>query len=205
MSQNGSFVKDIKEIRRRAREHMEKAAVTQDYALDKEQAVKMLNEAVATEIVCTLRYKFHAAMAKGISSEGVKAEFLEHAAEETQHADWLVERITQLDGKPNLNPEGLATRSNSEFVEAEDSLIDMIKENLVAERIAIETYRDMARFFGDKDPTSRILIEKILAKEEEHANDMADLMSAHSPKDDAAQKAQQKTSDKPKDNSKTAH
>ena len=204
MTEKGSFVKDIKEIRRRAREHMEQAAVTKDYSLDRDTAIRLLNEAVATEIVCTLRYKWHAAMAKGISSESVKAEFLEHAAEETQHADWLVERITQLDGTPNLNPEGLAQRSNAEFIEVE-SLIDMIKENLVAERIAIETYRDMARFFGDKDPTSRILIEKILAKEEEHANDMADLMSAHSPQDDKAEKDQAKSKEQPAQNGRAAH
>lgn len=180
MSQNGAFVTDIKEIRRRAREHMEEGAVTQNYGLDLDTAIKVLNEAVATELVCTLRYKFHAAMATGLASESVKAEFAAHAQEEQEHMDWLVERINQLGGRPNLNPDGLASRSAAEYVEGE-TLVDMIKEDLVAERIAIEAYREMIRFFGDKDPTSRILIERILAKEEEHATDMQDLLARHTP------------------------
>jgi bacterioferritin len=178
MSQSGPFVTDIKEIRRRAREHLEKGAVTENYRLDLGTAVKLLNEAVATELVCTLRYKYHAVMATGLASEGVRVEFEEHAAEEQEHMEWLAERINQLGGKPNLNPEGLLTRSSSEYVEGE-TLVDMIRENLIAERIAIETYREMVRFFGDSDPTTRILLERILEKEEEHAADMHDLLTVH--------------------------
>jgi bacterioferritin len=178
MSDQGTFVKDIKDIRRRAREHLEQGALTKNYGADVATAIKLLNEAVATELVCVLRYKFHAVMATGIASEGVKAEFSEHAKEEAQHADWLAERIAQLGGKPDMNPEGLASRSTSEYVEGE-SMVDMIRENLVAERIAIETYRDMIHWFGDKDPTTRVLLERILRKEEEHANDMHDLLEAH--------------------------
>lgn len=181
MSNQGPFVKDIQAIRKRAREHLDKGAVTTNYGADIETAVKLLNEALATEIVCTLRYKYHAVMATGIASDSVKAEFTEHANEETQHADWLAERINQLGGKPNMNPEGLLSRSTAEYVEG-DSLVDMIRENLVAERIAIETYRDMVRWFADKDPTTRILLERILEKEEEHANDMHDLLEAHDEK-----------------------
>lgn len=178
MSQQGHFVSDVTAIRKRARAEMEKGALTENYGLDAEVAVKLLNEAVATELVCTLRYKYHAAMATGLSSEGVKAEFTAHAAEEQGHMDMLIERITQLGGKPNLNPDGLLTRASSEYVEG-DTLVDMIKENLVAERIAIEIYRDQIRFFGEKDPTTRVLLEKILAVEEEHANDMHDLLQRH--------------------------
>lgn len=181
MPQNGTFVSNVTEIRKRAREHMEQGAVTGNYGSDLETAVRILNEAVATELVCVLRYKYHASMATGLASEGVKAEFEEHAREEEEHMDLLVERINQLGGKPNLNPEGLTSRAASQYVEG-DTLVSMIKENLVAERIAIETYRDMVRYFGDKDPTTRTLLEGILAKEEEHANDMNDLLKAHSRK-----------------------
>ena len=134
--------------------------------------------AVATEIVCILRYKFHAVCATGLASEAVKAEFAQHAKEEEQHLDLLAERINQLGGKPNLNPDGVISRAASENVEREN-LVDMIKENLVAERIAIETYRDMVRHFGNKDVTTRVLLERILAQEEEHANDMHDLLVTH--------------------------
>jgi bacterioferritin len=178
MAQNGSFVRNITEIRRRAREHMEQGAVTSNYAGDVDTAVRILNEAVATELVCVLRYKFHAAMAMGIASESVKNEFQLHAREEEEHMDQLVERISQLGGKPNLNPEGLLSRAASQYVEG-TTLADMIRENLVAERIAVETYREMVRYFGDKDPTTRALLERILAKEEEHAQDMIDLLAAH--------------------------
>jgi bacterioferritin len=171
----GPFISDIKELRRRARLHIEKGAVTEGYKVDRETALKLLNEALATEIVCVLRYKRHYYAATGINSEGVKAEFLEHANEEQMHADQISERITQLGGEPNLNPEGMLTRSHSEYVEGE-TLQEMIKEDLVAERIAIESYSEMIRFFGDGDPTSRRLMEEILAKEEEHANDLADLL-----------------------------
>jgi len=177
MAQPGSFVMDVQAIRRRAREHMEKGAVTNNYGGDVETAIKVLNDALATELVCVLRYKFHAITAQGIHSEAVKEEFAQHAKDEQEHADWLGERINQLGGKPNLNPEGLHTRSTTQYVEGE-SLLSMIKENLVAERIAIETYREMVRYFADRDPTTRKLLETILAKEEEHANDMQDLLVA---------------------------
>jgi bacterioferritin len=175
MAEQGSFITDIKELRRRARQHIENGAVTAGYKVDRETALKLLNEALATEIVCVLRYKRHYYAATGINSEGVRAEFLEHAGEEQQHADQISERITQLGGEPNLNPEGMLSRSHSEYVEG-TSLVDMIKEDLVAERIAIESYTDIIRFFGEGDPTSRRLMEEILAKEEEHANDLADLL-----------------------------
>jgi len=177
MAQPGSFAMDVQAIRRRAREHMEKGAVTNNYGGNVETAIKVLNEALATEIVCVLRYKFHAITAQGINSEAVKQEFAEHAKDEQEHADWLGERINQLGGKPNFNPEGIVTRSSTQYVEGE-TLLSMIKENLVAERIAIETYREMVRYFADRDPTTRKLLETILAKEEEHANDMQDLLVA---------------------------
>lgn len=168
----GPFISDIKELRKRARQHIEKGAVTDGYKVDRETALKLLNEALATEIVCVLRYKRHYYAATGINSEGVKAEFLEHANDEQMHADQISERITQLGGEPNLNPEGMLMRSHSEYVEG-GTLQEMIKEDLVAERIAIESYSEIIRFFGDGDPTSRRLMEEILAKEEEHANDLA--------------------------------
>jgi bacterioferritin len=171
----GAFVSDIEEIRRRARQHMEKGAVTEGYRADRETVIRLLNEALATEIVCVLRYKYHYFMASGINSQSVKQEFLEHASEEQQHADMIAERITQLDGKPNYNPDGLATRSHSEYKEGA-SLVDMIREDLVAERIAIESYGDMIRFLGNDDPTSRRLMEQILATEEQHADDMKTLL-----------------------------
>jgi bacterioferritin len=154
---------------------MERGAVTEDYGGDVEQAIALLNTALATEIVCVLRYKYHAVMASGIHSESVKAEFEEHAADEQDHADRLAERINQLGGKPNMNPEGMLSRSHSEYIEGE-TLVDMIRENLVAERIAIESYREMIKFFAGHDPTSRKLLENILEKEEEHASDMHDLL-----------------------------
>jgi bacterioferritin len=174
----GSFVADMKEIRRQARQHLSEGAVTQNYQGKVADSVELLNHAVATEIICILRYKFHAVCATGIASEAVKEEFAQHAKEEEQHLDLLTERINQLGGKPNMNPEGIRSRASSEYVEGEN-LIDMIKEDLVAERVAIETYRDMVRYFGDKDPTTRVLIERILAQEEEHANDMHDLLVTH--------------------------
>jgi len=175
MAESGWFLGDLSAIRRKAREHLSAGAVTGNYQGDIDRAVALLNHAVATEIVCILRYKYHAAVATGISSEAVKAEFAQHAEEEEQHLDYLTERINQLGGKPNLNPEGLLSRASSQYVEGEN-LVDMIKENLVAERVAIETYRDMIRYFADKDPTTRVMLEKILAQEEEHANDMHDLL-----------------------------
>jgi len=174
----GTFLADIKEIRRRARQHLAEGAVTQNYKGKVEDSIAMLNHAVATEIVCILRYKFHAVCAAGLASEAVKEEFAQHAKEEEGHLDLLSERINQLGGKPNLNPDGVTSRAASEYVEG-DNLVDMIKENLVAERIAIETYREMVRYFGDNDPTTRLLMERILAQEEEHANDMHDLLVTH--------------------------
>ncbi|MEP6888197.1 MAG: ferritin-like domain-containing protein [Nitrospirales bacterium] len=176
----GTFVTDVQEIRRRARQHVEKGAVTEGYRADRETVIKLLNEALATEIVCVLRYKRHYFMATGIHAEPVAKEFQQHAAEEQGHADEIAERITQLGGEPNLNPEGLLSRSHSEYAEG-DSLISMIREDLIAERIAIDTYAEMARYFGEDDPTTRRMIEGILAKEEEHANEMADLLTAFDP------------------------
>jgi bacterioferritin len=170
------FVADVKKIRDRARMHIEKGAVTEGYKADREQVTKVLNDVLATEIVCTLRYKRHYYMAQGISSDSVKEEFLQHANDEQQHADWVAERITQIGGEPNFNPEGLATRSHSEYKPGE-SLTDMIREDLVAERIAIESYSEIVRWLGNDDPTSRVLIEQILKVEEEHANDMSDLLA----------------------------
>jgi bacterioferritin len=170
-----SFLTDISEIRRRARQHIEDGAVTDSYKGDRKTVLRVLNEALATEIVCVLRYKRHHYMAKGIHSQAVAEEFLEHAAEEQEHADMIAERITQLDGEPNFNPDGLLTRSHSEYVEGE-SLVDMIKEDLVAERIAIESYSEIIRYLADNDPTSRRMMEEILAKEEEHAEDMKTLL-----------------------------
>jgi bacterioferritin len=172
----GQFSSDVKKIRERARKHIEEGAVTEGYKADRDQVTKVLNDVLATEIVCVLRYKRHYYMAQGISSDSVKAEFLQHATEEQQHADWVAERITQIGGEPNFNPEGLATRSHSEYKPGE-SLTDMIKENLVAERIAIESYSEIVRWLGNDDPTSRVMIEQILKVEEEHANDMLDLLA----------------------------
>lgn len=169
------FLSDIQTLRRRAREHMERGAVTASYTLDRETVLKLLNEALATEIVCVLRYKSHYYLASGINAKSVAAEFLEHAIEEQGHADRIAERITQLDGKPNFSPEGLSLRSHSEFV-APDELAAMIEENLVAERIAIDSYREIINYVGDKDTTTKRMLEEILASEEEHAEDMKTLM-----------------------------
>jgi len=172
-----SIVKDVQAIRDRARQHIEEGALTADYKCDPKLVVKLLNEALATEIVCVLRYKRHYFMAQGMNSESVKAEFLAHAGEEQVHADDLAERIIQLGGEPNLNPDGLSSRSHSEYVEG-NNLGDMIKEDLVAERIAIESYRDMINFVGNNDPTTRRLLETILIKEEEHAEDLVSLLKS---------------------------
>jgi len=175
-----SHIKQIQEIRERARKQITEGAVTDDYKLDRKQVISVLNEALATEIVCVLRYKFHYFMASGIHSQSVKGEFKEHADEEQEHADWIAERIKQLGGKPEMNPAILTKQSHSEYKEG-TSLADMIREDLIAERIAIESYREIIQFLGDKDPTSKRLMEKILAKEEEHADDMADLLFAVEP------------------------
>jgi bacterioferritin len=171
----GEFVSDIQTIRKRAREHITAGAVTPGYSADRDTVVKLLNEALATEIVCVLRYKRHYFMAQGIHAEGVAAEFLEHANDEQGHADQIAARITQLGGAPDFSPDSLVARSHAEYVEG-DTLEEMIKEDLVAERIAIDSYKEIIAYLGEKDPTSRRLMEEILAKEEEHADDMANLL-----------------------------
>ena len=172
---NKPFLTDIQTLRERARKHIENGAVTEGYTADRETVVKILNEALATEIVCVLRYKRHYFMASGIHAEGVAAEFLEHANDEQGHADQIAQRIVQLQGEPNFNPEGLLMRSHAEYVEG-TTLTDMIKEDLVAERIAIDSYREMISYFGNDDPTSRRMLEGILAVEEEHADDLVSLL-----------------------------
>jgi len=173
----GEFVSDIEEIRRRARQHIENGAVTEGYKADRETVCRVLNEALATELVCVLRYKRHYYMATGIHAQAVAEEFLEHAREEEEHADKIAERITQLDGSPDFNPEILATRSHSQYVEG-TSLADMIREDLVAERIAIDSYSEIIRYLGENDPTSRRVMEEILEKEEEHADDLRTLIES---------------------------
>ena len=169
------FLTDIQTLRERARKHIENGAVTQGYSADRETVVKLLNEALATEIVCVLRYKRHYFMATGIHAASAAGEFLEHANDEQGHADQIAQRIVQLQGEPNFSPEGLLMRSHAEYVEG-TTLVDMIQEDLVAERIAIDSYRDMITYFGNDDPTSRRLLESILAVEEEHADDLVSLL-----------------------------
>ncbi|NKF22296.1 ferritin-like domain-containing protein [Solimonas marina] len=175
MSDTKPFVADIENIRRRARQHIYNGAVTEGYKADRKTVIKILNEALATEIVCTLRYKYHAFAASGINAKAIAAEFNEHAAEEQQHADLIAQRIVQLGGKPNLSPEGIMTRSHSDYVEGED-IVEMLQEDLVAERIAIDSYREIIEYLGNDDPTSRRVMEEILAKEEEHAEDLSTLL-----------------------------
>jgi bacterioferritin len=170
------FLTDVMTLRERARQHIDAGAVTPDYGADKATVVKVLNEALATEIVCTLRYRRHYYMAQGIASESVKQEFLEHANEEQGHADRIAERIVQLGGEPDFNPDGLSSRSHAEYVEGH-SLVDMIREDLVAERVAIQSYREIAEWLAVKDPTTRRMMEEILAVEEEHAEDLNSLLS----------------------------
>lgn len=172
---NKPFLTDIKTLRERARKHIEQGAVTEGYSADRDTVVKILNEALATEIVCVLRYKRHYFMASGINAESVATEFLQHANEEQGHADLIAQRITQLGGEPNFDPDGLTTRSHAEYVEG-DTLIDMIKEDLVAERIAIDSYREMINYVNTDDPTTRRMLEGILAMEEEHADDLNNLL-----------------------------
>jgi bacterioferritin len=165
----------VKTIRDRARQHIERGAVTANYGADRRAVLELLNAALATELVCVLRYRRHYFMASGFRGATAAAEFLEHAIEEQQHADQIAQRIVQLGGEPDLDPESLPSRSHSEY-KAGDTLDEMIREDLVAERIAIESYGEMIRFIGDGDPTTRRMLEEILAKEEEHAEDMADLL-----------------------------
>jgi bacterioferritin len=172
------FLSDVITLRERARRNLEDGAVTESYRGDPKRTVEILQSVLATEIVCVLRYTMHAVTATGISSEGPKAEFLEHAKEEQEHMMAVAERITQLGGEPNFDPEGLATRSASEYGAA-GNLVEMIRENLIAERIAIEHYQELIRYFGDADPSTRRMLEWILSVEEEHADDMHDLLVAH--------------------------
>lgn len=174
----GPFLTDVKTLRDRARSHLETGNVTQSYQGDVSRTVAILQSVLATEIVCMLRYTMHAISATGISSEGVKAEFAQHAKEEQMHMMLVAERINQLGGTPNFNPEGLLARSASQYVEG-GNLIGMIRENYIAERIAIDHYRELIRFFADDDPATRTMLEGILATEEEHASDMHDLLVAH--------------------------
>jgi len=173
------FLTDIKTLRERARKHIENGAITEGYSADRDTVVKLLNEALATEIICVLRYKRHYFMATGINAESVAAEFLQHANEEQGHADQIAQRIVQLGGAPNFNPDGLTTRSHAEYVEG-DTLVDMIKEDLVAERIAIDSYREMINYVNTDDPTTRRMLEGILAMEEEHADDLVSLLETMS-------------------------
>ncbi len=175
-----NFLTDVETIRKRARKHIEQGAVTEGYKGDRDTVIRLLNEALATEIVCILRYKRHHYMATGIHAQAVAAEFLVHANEEQMHADQIAQRITQLGGAPNFSPEGLLTRSHSEYVEGE-TLVEMIKEDLVAERVAIDSYGDMIRYMADGDPTTRRMLEGILAMEEEHADDLANLLATLDP------------------------
>jgi bacterioferritin len=169
------FLTDVETLRKRARQHIEQGAVTEGYRADRDTVVRILNEALATEIVCVLRYKRHYFMASGIDSQSVAAEFLQHANEEQMHADEIANRIVQLGGAPNLSPEGMLTRSHSEYVEG-TTLREMIQEDLVAERVAIDSYRDMIAYLGTNDSTTRRMLEGILAVEEEHADDLVSLL-----------------------------
>lgn len=167
---------DIQTLRKRARKNIEDGAVTKGYGADRKEVIRLLNEALATELVCVLRYKRHYFMAKGINSDSVKAEFLAHATEEMGHADRLAKRITELGGEPNFSPDGLSERSHAEYVEG-DTLNAMITENLIAERIAIESYREMVLYLAEHDPTTQCLLREILAMEEEHADDLSSLLA----------------------------
>src|SRR5688572_12494046 len=175
------FISDVQKIRERARQHIEDGAVTAGYRADRPTVIKLLNEALATEIVCVLRYRRHHFMANGLNAQSVAAEFLVHANEEQGHADEIAGRIVQLGGEPNFSPDGLSARSHAEYVEGE-SLLDMIREDLVAERIAIDSYAEMIRYLAGDDPTTRRMLEGILAVEEEHAEDLATLIQEFAPK-----------------------
>lgn len=180
MATKQPFLSDIKELRQRAREHIKQGAVTKGYQADRVTVLRLLNEALATEIICILRYKRHFFMAQGIHSEPVAQEFLQHATDEQAHADQIAARIVQLGGEPNFSPEGLTSRSHAEYVEGE-SLVDMVKEDLIAERIAIDSYSEMIRYLADKDSTTRRMLEGILAMEEEHADDLANILATLDP------------------------
>ena len=170
------FLTDVKELRRRARQHIEEGAVTDGYQADRETVIRILNEALATELVCVLRYKRHYFMAQGINADPIATEFLQHANEEQGHADQIAGRITQLGGSPNFNPDGLLSRSHSEYQEG-TNLLDMIREDLIAERIAIDSYTEMIHYVAEKDITTRRMLESILAVEEEHADDLSKFLA----------------------------
>jgi bacterioferritin len=172
---NPHHLTEVQTLRAQARQHIEQGAITAGYAADAESVVQLLNEALATELVCVLRYRRHYFMAQGIQSKGVAEEFLVHANEEQGHADQIARRIVQLGGEPDFSPDTLSRRSHAEYVEG-GSLVEMIKENLIAERIAIDSYREMILYLGDNDPTTRNMLESILAVEEEHADELADLL-----------------------------
>jgi bacterioferritin len=172
------FLTDVKTLRERARQHLDTGVVGDTYGGDAKRTIDILQAVLATELVCVLRYTQHSIVATGLASEGVKAEFAEHAAEEQQHVMLVAERINQLGGQPDFDPKNLVSRSSSEY-QTGDDLVTMIRENLIAERIAVDHYRELIRFFGENDPTTRIMIEGILAKEEEHASDMLDLLTTH--------------------------
>ncbi len=172
------FLTDVTTLRARAREHLSRGNITSTYKGDAEKTIEILQSVLATEIVCVLRYTMHSIAATGISSEGVKAEFAQHAKEEQEHMMAVAERINQLGGMPNFNPEGLVSRSASQYAEGKN-LVEMIRENLIAERIAVDHYRELIRYFGDNDPATRVMLEGILVVEEEHTNDMHDLLVAH--------------------------
>jgi bacterioferritin len=180
------FLTDIQTIRQRARQHIQDGPVTSSYTADRETVIKLLNEALATEIVCVLRYKRHYFTASGIHSQSVAAEFQEHANEEQEHADRIAARIVQLGGSPNFSPNGLTMRSHAEYVEGE-TLLDMLREDIIAERIAIDSYREMVAYLGDNDPTTRRLMEEILAKEEEHADELLNLVQEITPQSQSQQ------------------
>jgi len=178
MSSEQAFLSDVKTLRERARQNLDDGAIGSNYVGDVDKTIEILQSVLATEIVCSLRYTQHAIAARGISSEGVKAEFAEHARQEWEHVQQVAERINQLGGEPNFNPEGLLTRSASQYSQG-GNLVELIKENLIAERIAVDHYRELIRYFGNDDPGTRNLIEDILRVEEEHADDMHDLLVTH--------------------------
>jgi bacterioferritin len=173
---HGAALSSIAELRERARQSLDDGAVTPSYSADREQVLRLLNEALATELVCSLRYRHHYFIAQGLAAEAIKQEFLTHAQEEQQHADQLAERIVQLGGDPNFNPSGLAERSHAEYGSGQ-ALADILRDDLIAERVAIESYREMITYVGKNDPTSRRLLESILAVEEEHAEEIASMLS----------------------------
>lgn len=183
------FLTDIQTIRQRARQHIQDGPVTSSYTADRETVIKLLNEALATEIVCVLRYKRHYFTASGIHSQSVAQEFQEHASEEQEHADRIAARIVQLGGSPNFSPNGLTMRSHAEYVEGE-TLLDMLREDIIAERIAIDSYREFVAYLSDNDPTTRRLMEEILAKEEEHADELLNLVKEITPAQSQSQETQ---------------